>query len=367
MRLAWYADPRRWWRPGRALVVLPVALIVAIVGIDLVNGPGIHLGPLLIVGPAITAAFAGPCLVAVIGVLAVAGEVTTVLIEGASGAAENETHIVSLTVVSALIVFFSAVRERHRRQLTKVREVAEIAQHALMRPLPERVGPLRIASVYVTAERDAQIGGDLYAAARIANGTRLLIGDVRGNGLAAIDTAALVAGAFRAAAHQRAKLPDLLEFLDNAAGFEAVRTSATAPDADESFVTAVAVDVPDDEPVVSILNRGHPAPLLLRENCVVELNARVPALPLGLGALSPAGEDVETFPFAPGDLLLLYTDGLIEARDERGRFYPLAERVSAWAGADPASLIDGLRDDLAAHVGGRLGDDAAMIAIQRVP
>jgi serine phosphatase RsbU (regulator of sigma subunit) len=74
---------------------------------------------------------------------------------------------------------------------------------------------------------------------------------------------------------------------------------------------------------------------------------------------------VECFPFAPGDLLLLYTDGLIEARDADGRFYPLTERVAAWPRTDPADLISRMRDDLVAHVDGRLGDDAAMIAIRR--
>ncbi|GLY92177.1 PP2C family protein-serine/threonine phosphatase [Actinoallomurus iriomotensis] len=365
MRLPWYAALRRSWRPGPALLVIPLVVIVMIVVTDVVIGPGIHLGPLLIVAPAITAAFAGPGLVALIAVAAVAGELVTVLIERAAGTMENETHIVALAVVSALIVFFATVRERHRRQLTKVREVAEIAQHALMRPLPERIGPLRIASVYLTAEQEAQIGGDLYAAARIRSGTRVIVGDVRGNGLAAIDTSALVAGAFRAAAHQQAALPELLDFLDNAACFEPTKPDTDGTDAEECFVTAVAVDIPDDEPIVHIINRGHPAPLLLSGDRVVELTAREPALPLGLGGLARTGGKADSFPFAPGDLLLLYTDGVIEARDAGGRFYPLAERVAGWPRTDPGGLIARLRDDLTAHVRGRLGDDAAMIAILR--
>lgn len=365
MRFTWYAGLRREWHPGRALLVIPIVLIVMIVLADLANGPGIHLGPLLIVAPAITAAFAGPGQVALIGVLAVAGEMTTVLIERAAGSMENETHIVALMVVSALIVFFAGVRERHRRQLTKVREVAEIAQHALMRPLPERIGPLRIASLYLTAEQEAQIGGDLYAAARIRSGARLIVGDVRGNGLAAIDTSALVAGAFRAAAHQQPELPELLDFLDKAASFEPTKLDTGIPDPEECFVTAVAVDIPDGEPVVHIINRGHPAPLLLSGDQVIELTAREPALPLGLGGLARIEGKVESFPFAPGDLLLLYTDGLIEARDAGGRFYPLAERIASWPRTDPADLVARLRDDLIAYVAGRLGDDAAMMAIQR--
>jgi serine phosphatase RsbU (regulator of sigma subunit) len=351
---------RRSLWAGRALVVIPIALVVAIVTIDVLNGPGIHLGPLLIAGPAITASFAGPRLVALIGLVAVAGDVITAQADRWLGAQEHETHIASLIVVSALIVFFSAARERHRRELTKVRLVAETAQQVLMRPLPGRIGPLRIASLYLTAEQEARIGGDLYAAARIRCGTRLIIGDVRGKGLEAIDMAALVAGAFRAAAHQRATLPDLLTFLDNAAS-----PDLSGAHDDESFVTAVALDIPDDDPAVHIVSRGHPPPLLLAAHGVTELVARRPALPLGLGALAEMADHVETFPFGAGDLLLLYTDGVIEARDADGRFYPLAERVTRWTRDDPAVLIARLRDDLLTYVGGRLGDDAAVIAIER--
>ncbi|WP_313904694.1 SpoIIE family protein phosphatase [Streptomyces sp. SLBN-118] len=84
----------------------------------------------------------------------------------------------------------------------------------MLRPLPQRIGPLRIASVYLAAEAEAQIGGDLYAAARTAQGTRLIIGDVRGKGLEAIGDAALRLGAFRAAAHRQADLPALVAYLE---------------------------------------------------------------------------------------------------------------------------------------------------------
>jgi serine phosphatase RsbU (regulator of sigma subunit) len=364
MHFPWYwADSPQ--RPRRALVAIPLTLIAVIWVVDVLNGPGIRLGPLFIVGPALTASFAGPGLVALIGLLAVCGEVLTAQIDGWQGAAEHETHIVALIVVSALIVFFSAARERQRRQLTKVREVAEIAQHVLMRPLPEHIGPLRIASLYLTAEQEAKIGGDLYAAAHIKCGTRLIIGDVRGKGLEAIDTAALVAGAFRAAAHQRAALPDLLAFLDSAACFDHSRADEDGPDTDECFITAVGLDILDNDPIVHVVNRGHPPPLLLSDRHVTELHALHPALPLGLGELYPTGDDVETFPFKTGDVLLLYTDGLIEARDAHGLFYPLVERVTKWVETDPARLVSRLREDVLAHVGGRLNDDAAVIAIQR--
>jgi len=75
-------------------------------------------------------------------------------------------QILALAVLSALMVFLCVVRERRRRQLAQVCLVAEAAQHVLLWPLPERIGPLTIACLYLAAEDEAQIGGDLYAATR---------------------------------------------------------------------------------------------------------------------------------------------------------------------------------------------------------
>lgn len=79
---------------------------------------------------------------------------------------------------------------------------------------------------------------------------------------------------------------------------------------------------------------------------------------------------VEEFPFLPGDRLLIYTDGVIEARDGERRFYPLAERVAERTATHPAepsaALLLHLRRDLLAHAGGRLDDDAAMVVVERL-
>jgi serine phosphatase RsbU (regulator of sigma subunit) len=356
------SDFVRSWRPGRLLVLIPVALIVVIVTVDLAPDPDIHLGPLLIVAPAITAFFAGPRLITAIGLLAIGGELIT---SGSVVHQDRNAQLVAMTVVSVFIVFYSLLRERRRRELDQVRSVSDLAQRVLMRPLPERVGPLRIASLYLTAEREAQIGGDLYGAARIDGGTRLIIGDVRGKGLAAIDTTAQVLGAFRAAAHQRAALPDLAAFLENAVCVQPQSPDGEKADSDECFVTAALFDVPDDRPALRVVNRGHPPPLLIHDGTVAELYPSRPAPPLGLGELAPGGHDLETFPFGSGDVLLLYTDGVIEARDAHGGFYPLADRLSAWAWNDPADLVRRLHDDLRAHTGGPLADDVAVIAVER--
>ncbi|MEU6095149.1 PP2C family protein-serine/threonine phosphatase [Streptomyces sp. NPDC047079] len=111
---------------------------------------------------------------------------------------------------------------------------------------------------------------------------------------------------------------------------------------------------------------GHPPPLLLGDDWAGPLLVGHTAPPLGRGDLcGDCDYEVETFPFARGDLLLLYTDAVLEARDARGEFYPLTARVRAWGDEPPDRLLGCLRDDLVAHARGRLGDDAAAIAIRR--
>ncbi|MEW1910424.1 hypothetical protein AB0442_18535 [Kitasatospora sp. NPDC085895] len=78
-----------------------------------------------------------------------------------------------------MTVVFAVVLERGARQLARAQSVAEAAQRALLRPIPERIGPLQIATVCLAAEHEAQIGGDLYTATRTDGGARMIVGDVR--------------------------------------------------------------------------------------------------------------------------------------------------------------------------------------------
>ncbi|WP_455908642.1 PP2C family protein-serine/threonine phosphatase [Streptomyces lydicus] len=417
---------------GLVLVLIPIGLIVAVCVIDTLAPPDIHLGPLLVAAPAITAAFAGPLLTAAIGALAVAAQLFIGSARGVLATENLQAQIAALVLVSGLVVLFSLVRDRNERRLVQSRSVAAVAQKVLLRPLPARSGPLEIASLYLAAEEEAEMGGDFFAAARTLDSTRLIIGDVRGKGLPAYGYAALLLGAFRAAAHRQATLPRLARHLDGAVRWDSTQwhtapgtcdgtesrprtgdgmdlstagyagdgaelrppgpgmvyeepdtavgpipavtraPAADAPDpavdAGETFATASLLEIPDHAPVLSSISCGHPPALLLRAGRAHLLEPRRTALPIGLGGLPGAPDyEVETFPFEPGDLLLLYTDGVIEARDDTGTFYPLAERAGAWSDCGPEQLLRQLRADLLAHTRGRLGDDAAAVAVRRLP
>jgi serine phosphatase RsbU (regulator of sigma subunit) len=361
------------WHGHHALLAVPLGLIAIVTVGDILAPAEVHLGPFLAAAPAVTASFAGPWTTASVGALAVLAQAVVAVVRTSLTDLNHSLQITALVVISVCVTLFAHLRERHEREMTQLRTVAEAAQQVVLRPLPRRIGPLRLASVYLAAEAEAQIGGDLFAAVRTSRGTRFIVGDVRGKGLAAIGDAALLLGAFRAAAHRQADLPALVAWLEGTVSSDLDDPGAAAPgtekatgEAGETFITAAVLDVPDDTSVLRLINCGHPPPLLLSGGRVTPLEVRDPAPPLGLTAFRDSPFTAQDFSFRPGDLLLLYTDGVVEARDGSGAFYPLAQRMAAAPEDGPQALLRHLRADLLAHtLGGHLGDDAAMVAIAR--
>jgi serine phosphatase RsbU (regulator of sigma subunit) len=186
---------------------------------------------------------------------------------------------------------------------------------------------------YTSAVVEARIGGDLYEVVASPHGIRVIVGDVRAKGLAAVETAAVVLGAFREAAHDEPDLVGLGERLERSVERELEG---------EKFVTAILAEIGSDHEAV-FLNYGHPAPMLVRDDGTADFpEPPSPALPLGLGAHGDAGPRPYRVGFAPGEQLLLYTDGVTEARDEDGHFCPLAERAALLKGPDAHAALDAL-------------------------
>ncbi|MGW2939989.1 PP2C family protein-serine/threonine phosphatase [Streptomyces sp. NPDC001156] len=352
-------------RPGelpqsRSVPTVALLLIATITLIDFQVPQSVHLGDLLIMMPAITAWYASSRATALVTITAVWALMAVCLVHESV----NPPQVAALIAASVAVTTARYLAERRQRELIQVRAVAETAQRAILPPLPHRLGPLHLASVYLAAEDEACIGGDLYTAVRTPTGTRLIIGDVRGKGLPAVGAAAHIIGTFRDAARRLATLPELAAYLDSAVHSNGPE-DGEAEQAEDTFVTAVILEIPDAEPLVRSVTCGHPPPLLLRANDVVTLEAGQPAPPLGLGALAQTTYHLDTFSLRAKDTLLLYTDGAIEARNADGAFYPLDKRLIPQNYRQPAALLDHIRGDLLNHVGGRLGDDAALIAIER--
>ncbi|MFI9613308.1 PP2C family protein-serine/threonine phosphatase [Streptomyces sp. NPDC052023] len=367
------ADHRLPEEPRRLLLVAPLVLIAVVTTVDILAPPSVHLGPFLVAAPAVTASFAGPRITGCVGVLAVLAQAVVAMVRTTLIDLNHIIQLIALILISAIVTLFAYWRERREEEMTRLRSVAKAAQSVVLRPLPHQIGPLRIASVYLSAEREAQLGGDLYAAARTALGTRIVIGDVRGKGLEAVGDAALLLGAFRGAAHRQADLAELVSFLEGTVSSDLDDPAAPEDkpaDFGEAFVTAAVLDVLNEEAALHLVNCGHPPPLLLGGGGVRLLEVSRPAPPLGLTEFLDTDLAPQRFAFEADDIVLLYTDGVIEARDGDGTFYPLMERVEHLIStrlAGPEALLSLLREDLLRHAGGHLGDDAALVAIQRLP
>jgi serine phosphatase RsbU (regulator of sigma subunit) len=263
--------------------------------------------------------------------------------------------------------------DQQEQQFADMTSVAEAAQRAVLRPLPEQLGPLKLGVVYLAAAAEARVGGDLYEVTYTeSHGIRLIIGDVRGKGLGAVEVAADIIGRFREVAHSVGTLNEVAYRLD--AGLSRRWGQY------EEFVTALLAEIDPDRGKLTILNCGHPPPLLISpEDGVTVLEARAPAPPLGLITLGSDAGAKQVCLFKPNDQLLLYTDGVTEARDASREFYPLDERVKALApqaqprltrtgkiranGSAP-NLLDLVRDDLLRYVGAPPDDDAALLLVR---
>ncbi|TDB75368.1 PP2C family protein-serine/threonine phosphatase [Micromonospora sp. KC723] len=335
--------------PGaRAGVGAALGLLAIVAAMEIADGRQVRYLPLMVAAPVLAAAFASWR--AVLGVVVVA-----LLIGGSFAMAEPGSSMVTgaglggIAVSGAVAAGVASLRQRQAEQIVELSRLAAVAQQAVLRPLGPQVGTLAVAARYISSTATAAIGGDLYEAIDTPYGVRMIIGDVRGKGLDAVRLASIVLGSYRHVAHERADLRAVVADLDRA-----VARSV----GDEDFVTAAVVE--ERGGTLTIVNCGHPSPLLLRRGAVIPLEPPAPAPPLGfMPMVRPRVERLE-----PGDRLLLFTDGLGEARRD-GEFFPTADR--AWRLLGHGTVGDGLASletALVEWVHGRLDDDIALVLME---
>ncbi|MFF4338983.1 MFS transporter [Kitasatospora sp. NPDC001540] len=274
-------------------------------------------------------------------------------------AADRPGAAVAALAVGAAMGLVAWSRRQQSERLARVRASEIALQQAVLHPIPAQLGELRLVGHYQPATAGTGVGGDFFEAVRTPHGTRLLIGDVRGKGLQAVHTVTDLLGCFRSQAHETADLGELAARLDR----QLTRLAAARGD-EELFATALLLQHRDGGTRVEVVNCGHLAPLRVGPDGV--RTTPVPALlPLGLGALGLGPAPVPTPLALPGgSALLLHTDGLSEARNSSGEFYPLGERLSVLRAADPGRLVHRLAEDVRDWTH-QLSDDIALIALTR--
>ncbi|MBT2487166.1 serine/threonine-protein phosphatase [Streptomyces sp. ISL-96] len=343
----------------RWLRALPAVILAALTFAQIVTPETLELGYFVVAVTPVAALAYGPLSVAALGGLTL---LTLSLPYGRRIWDVETPDLLAVVVVVVLSVVISWVRTRREQQLVTVRTVAEAAQLAVLPPLPAAVGPVRCAGLYRSAQRGLLVGGDLYDVREGPHGVRALVADVQGHGLEAVSTVAALLGAFREAVLDEGELSRVAARLDRR-----LMVDSAAVEHAELFATAVVLEFPADEAVVRVVSCGHPPPLL-RGGTAREIPVD-PAPPLGLGLTGTVPVKAVSVPLEPGDRILAHTDGVTEARDAEGTFYPLAQRLPALAATVPAedlmALNEVVREDLVRFAGKaeNVQDDVALLAL----
>ncbi|MGH8869480.1 MAG: PP2C family protein-serine/threonine phosphatase [Actinomycetes bacterium] len=338
----------------RQAKILALLLCGALVGcaVSVLTG-GEHPSLILLVwAPMVGAALLSPRRVVLLAVLTFLLGIGLIVDTSSLTHVDRLLRVVALASVGVGAVWISSLRVDREERLRRVTHVAQVAQRAVIRAVPHRMGHVSLAARYLSATEEALIGGDLFEVAMTPHGVRMVVGDVRGKGLPAVEIASTVLSTFRVDAFGETDLERLAVRLD-----EAVRREIKRSGDEEDFVTAILVEI-RDEGDVTIVACGHHPPLLLGDQprlLPVDENP-----PLGLGA--PV--QVTHTRWEPGTRVLLYTDGLVEARDAHGRFFRLDEGVRGLRAGDLEEVLDDLVGRLLAHAGSRLADDLALLLLE---
>lgn len=348
--------------------LLPGALIVIGTVFQLVTPAQLTGTPFFVAAPLLAAPLFTRWRTVGIGALTLGVALFLQMVAGGKWASVAVQHLAvelaTIAFATTIAVLLNTVVSRGREQLATSRDVAEAAQRAVLPAPGAYLGGLRVAACYQAADREALIGGDLYAAHDTPHGVRLVMGDVRGKGIMAIETVSVVLGAFREAADQHESLFEVAKRMERALARE--NESLTSPESSEAFVTCVLVEIPSGHEVLHVLNYGHPAPLLLGpDGSVTVLTPRAFHLPLGLSDLDPGHLRSDTWDFPADAALLLFTDGLSEARDSSGTFYDPARYLKGRRFPAPDLLLSALAADVRRYADGRTGDDMALLAAHR--
>lgn len=338
-------------RAARLGAGIAAAWLVAMTVLNLLARPNIVPDPLLPVAPLAACAVLSTRITAGFAVATIALSVLSGFLNDVWDTPQQWVRFAGVVLISTMAVVIAEVRIRREHQYQRLSHIAEAAQRVILPVLPKATAEVRVAARYQSAAQDALVGGDLYDCSLTNGKVRFLIGDARGKGIGAVEQAARVIRAFRQAS-------GLLDDLGLLAGdMDAYLTQFLE---DEEFVTALLVDVTVPG-WITLAACGHPPPLLVKADGTAELLGLPPGLPLGLGGIAEA----VSVRWSIGDRLLLYTDGLSEARDSNGQFMSLTDLAPTITGPSPEEALDAVLEQIRRHVpGDMLGDDLAVVLLE---
>lgn len=253
-----------------------------------------------------------------------------------------------------LAIFADVVRSRTQAALERERAVTDTLQRGFLSGW-DKLSYLRVGTGYVSATREAAVGGDLFDIYRLDDNRALvLVADVSGKGFTAAVETARVKYSVRTLAE---------DSVDPALVLQKFNRAFMRPGSDpESFVTVFAGILDDRDMTLAYASAGHPQAFLRRGTAVRMLEVTGPVI--GLSADSTFGGG--RLELHAGDTLVLATDGLTEARNSEGVMIGEVG-VDKWireAGDDPNQIAAELVRRVERYAGGRIADDLALLVIK---
>jgi sigma-B regulation protein RsbU (phosphoserine phosphatase) len=276
----------------------------------------------------------------------------------------DDQHRRDLAVIAALVAeliasrrFYGDAIERTRRRLPM-----QLAAEIVWNQLPPLTFAANDTVVTAVLEPCYDVGGDAFDYAANADVLHVALFDTVGHGIGASALTTLTLNTYRNARRSGLSLADTYRSID-----KWVRAQYRG-----AFVTAVMAELDTGTGLYRRISAGHPAELWLRDGAVMPAFPVPTALPLGLGNMVDHGPAVTEQQLAPGDALLLYTDGITEARDADGKLFGLdqlgAFMVDALSrGMPQAETMRRLIHKIVSYENGELRDDATAALLQWRP
>lgn len=264
---------------------------------------------------------------------------------------DSEVHFVTILAGRVALALdnaglFSDLERAERERA----EIAETLQRGLLPPPLPHIPGWSVAATYRPAGAENELGGDFYDAFRIAGGWMVVIGDVTGRGAKAAAVTAHARYTLRTAAALTGDPVVALRTLN--------RELLARRGAALCSVAAMAISEDPSEPV-RLAVAGHPPPLLVDGSTVTEVADPAPVL----GAFTDETWTLKSTPVAPGQQLVVVTDGVTEVAGNGERFGEERLRTQLEGLSSPALAAQQIEVALHEFTGGTLDDDAAILAI----
>jgi serine phosphatase RsbU (regulator of sigma subunit) len=237
----------------------------------------------------------------------------------------------------------------------------QLAAEIIWNQLPPLTFAANGALVTAVLEPCYDVGGDAFDYAANGDIVHIALFDTVGHGISASALTTLALNTYRNARRSGLDLADTYRSID-----KWIRAQYAG-----AFVTAVLGELDTATGVYRRIAAGHPAELHIRDGRALPALPTPTALPLGLGHMLPRPPGVTEVTLEPGDSLVLYTDGITEARSADGELFGLDQltdfMVETLAQGSPAETMRKLIHKIVSYENGELRDDATAALVQWQP